>query len=95
MNKRKIAPILVLLVILSAVGYAAGQRVEQPKHPPCTVDPCIEIRQDDGRKFKVNDFYFPRRGCIGFISLPDKRERSYCGPYKMEWIGPNTEAQII
>ena len=51
-------------------------------------DPCIEIMLQGGEKYKLNDFRFVPTNCIDFISLPDRKNHSYCGLYELHWIGP-------
>ena len=50
---------------------------------------CIRINLPD-KQYELNDFKMYDRDCIAFISLPDYVGRSYCGPYKLQWIGPET-----
>lgn len=62
-----------------------SQEVCGSDSPPCIKLVTPEISYD------LNDFRLYNRNCISFVSLPDKVQRSYCGPFTLKWEGPGQQ----
>jgi hypothetical protein len=89
-----------------AAGLAIGlllifwhpQKKAEPVKPvqnkqACVDEPCIEITQADGKKFKLNDFRFQPNHCIQFKEFKSEVLHYTCGAYQLQWIGPDNSEQ--
>ena len=58
----------------------------------CSFDapPCIKLVTPE-QSYGLNDFRLYNRNCIAFVSLPDHVQRSYCGPFSLQWQGPQPQ----
>jgi hypothetical protein len=83
-----------MIFLAAAVYWQVRRPLPEPGYSePCTVQACIEIHQADGARYSLNDFRMLGPDCIAFISMPDGKNRKYCGKYDLKWIGPDTSAR--
>ncbi len=94
MSKKLLILAAICLVIVG--GIAVARHKPDPKQAPVavcsrTAPPCIRITLADGTTDKLNDFRFLPNHCIAWVSSLDRKDKQACGPYNLQWIGPETK----
>lgn len=87
--------ITLLLVFIDSPTHPVVSTLSQPKQP-CSDDryPCIALKDMAGNTIaEFNDFRFNGR-CIDYVQPINRLVVTYCQPYHLEWIGPNTQQRI-
>lgn len=62
----------------------------------CTAaKPCIQLNDGSGHKLAVfNDFRFEADSCLAYRMTIKDSFKQYCGPYDLQWIGPDNTKGI-
>lgn len=89
---------LTVIVLVAVMHPNAAKPAEQKAAPveneqACVKEACIEITQEDGKKFKLNDFRFQPNHCIQFKEFGTEVLHYTCGNYNLQWIGPDNMDQ--
>ena len=74
---------------VAAIKPIQPQRIGTQSVCGSDAPPCITLKTPE-QSYGLNDFRLYNRDCISFISLPDHVQRSYCGPFSLQWTGPES-----
>ena len=92
---RILGVIVFVLLIISFFHHPKPVAKQAAKPAPVSsgvcssnAPPCIEMITPD-RTYMFNDFRFKPNGCITFDALPGHVAGNYCGPFRLNWIGPS------
>jgi hypothetical protein len=93
---KKITYVLLGIGAIVAISILSAPKTKIASHEnnPCPdANPCIQVTQSDGTRYRLNDFRFVTGHCLLFVSLPYHGHHETCGNYKLDWIGADNSEQ--